>query len=165
MTAAGVFDPRSLIAVLNRHEVRYVVIGGIAAGVQGAIWATFDLDICYDRSLANLDRLAAALADVEARPVGLPLGVAAQLDARSLRAGDWWTLDTRLGRLDLLGQPAPGIGYDTLVATARTFSGAERYLVASIDDLIRMKAAANRPKDRLQLDLLKAVSEESKRKA
>jgi len=47
------FDPQALIAALNRHGVRYVVIGGIAGGVQGAIWATTDLDICYARGAGD----------------------------------------------------------------------------------------------------------------
>jgi hypothetical protein len=154
------FDPIGIVAVLNRHGVRYVVIGGIAAGVQGAIWATTDLDVCHSRSRANLRRLASALDDLEAAPVDVPPDVRVPLDERMLARGDIWTLSTRLGRLDCLVEPAPGLTYATLSERGRPFEGSETYLVASIDDLITMKRTAGRPKDLAQIDLLRAVSDE-----
>jgi hypothetical protein len=42
-----VFDPRPILGVLARHEVRFVVIGGIAASLQGSTTITNDFDICY----------------------------------------------------------------------------------------------------------------------
>ena len=165
MTRPAVFDPEGIIAILNRHRVRYVVVGGIAAGVQGAVWATADLDICYARTRANLDRLAGALRDLEAAPDPLPEGVTVRLDAAALGHGDLWTLATRLGRLDCLGEPAPGLGYDTLAERGRTIRGSsETYVVASFDDLIEMKRAAGRPKDLAQIELLRAAREETGRK-
>jgi hypothetical protein len=154
------FDPVGIIAILNRHAVRYVVIGGIAAGVQGAIWATTDLDVCHSRSRANLRRLANALEDLEAATADVPPDVKVPLDARMLARGDIWTLSTRLGRLDCIAEPAPGLTYETLSERGRPFEGSETYLVASIDDLITMKRTAGRPKDLAQLDLLRAVSDE-----
>jgi len=164
MTASAVFDPEGIIAVLNRHGVLYVVVGGIAAGVQGAIWATADLDVCYARTRANLGRLAAALRDLEAVPEPVPDGVTVKLDAVALGQGDLWTLATRLGRLDCLGEPAPGLGYVTLAERGRTIRGTtQTYVVASFDDLIEMKRAAGHPKDLVQIELLRAAREESRR--
>jgi hypothetical protein len=163
MASPAVFDPVAIIAVLNRHQVRFVVIGGIAAGVQGVVWATADLDICYARSRANVGRLAAALEDLEAHVVDEPPGVSVKLDARAIRGGDWWTLTTRLGRLDCLGEPAPGLTFETLVERGRTFEGSETYAVASFDDLIAMKRAAGRPKDLGQIELLRAAAKEARR--
>lgn len=120
---AAAFDPLAMIRILNEHGVRFVVIGGIAAGVQGAIWATTDLDITYARGRDDHKRLAAALTALEAEPVDLPPDVRVHLDARSLAAGDVWTLTTRYGRLDLLGEPAPGIDYNFLARRARTIHG------------------------------------------
>ncbi|HEY8767862.1 MAG TPA: hypothetical protein VIP09_11470 [Dehalococcoidia bacterium] len=162
MTARGAtaFDPLALIRVLNEHAVRFVVIGGIAAGVQGAIWATTDLDITYARGRDDHKRLAAALTALEAEPVDLPPGVTVHLNARSLAAGDIWTLMTRYGRLDLLGEPAPGINYTFLAKRARTIHGQQTYQVATIDDLIAMKRAAGRSKDLAQIELLRATAEE-----
>ena len=62
------FDPLALIRALNEHHVRFVVIGGIVAGVQGAIWATTDLDIVYARSRDDHVRLAADAVDPHRRP-------------------------------------------------------------------------------------------------
>ena len=166
MTGGGgaAFDPLGLIRILNDQGVRYVVIGGIAAGVQGAIWATADLDIVYARDPDNHERLERALADLNAVPIDLPADVKVILDARSLRAGHTWTLSTRLGRLDLLAESA-GLDYATLASRSRPFAGSERYLVASIEDLITMKVAAGRPKDAGQVELLRRVAEESRRDA
>jgi len=162
MTVAGEFDPGGLIAVLNRHGVEFVVIGGIAAGLQGAIWATADLDICHSRSQANLRRLATALADLEAVPVGVADQVVVPLDGRMLGRAEVWTLETRLGRLDCLAEPAAGLTFETLSERARWFEGSETYRVACINDLIAMKEAAGRPKDLVQADILRAVAEDSR---
>jgi hypothetical protein len=161
VTEPPVFDPLQLIATLNRHGVRFVVIGGIAAGVQGVVWATADLDVCYARSGANLQRLAAALADLEAAPAEPADGVTVHLDARALRNDDWWTLMTRFGRLDCVGEPAPGITYETLAERARTIRASQTYHVAAFEDLLAMKRAANRPKDIGQIELLRAAIEEA----
>ena len=159
--APAPFDPLAIIEVLNRHDVPFLVIGGIAAGVQGAMWATFDLDITYSRSRADLRRLAAALAELEAAPIDLVDGVQVHLDERSLSRGDIWTLGTRHGRLDLIAEPAPGLRYETLQPRARTIEGEQTYRVAAIADLIAMKRFANRPQDEGQIRLLRAAWEAS----
>jgi hypothetical protein len=155
------FDPLAIIEVLNRHGVPFLVIGGIAAGVQGAMWATFDLDITYGRSRDDLRRLAAALAELEATPIGLADGVQIHLDERDLVRGDAWTRTTRHGRLDLLAEPAPGLRYETLAPRARTIEGEQTYRVAGIADLIAMKRVANRPQDEGHIRLLRAAWEAS----
>jgi hypothetical protein len=160
MRGAAAFDPLAIIRVLKEHGVRFVVIGGIAAGVQGAIWATTDLDITYARGRDDHKRLAAALAALDAELVDLLQNAKVHLDARSLAAGNVWTLMTRYGRLDLLGEPAPGIDYDFLHGRARTIHGEQTYQVAAIHDLITMKRAAGRVKDMAQIELLRATAEE-----
>jgi hypothetical protein len=162
VTEAADFDPLAIIATLNRHDVRFVVIGGIAAGVQGVVWATADLDICYDRSRTNVERLAEALAELDAESADSPAGVTARLDARALRNGDWWTLMTRFGRFDCLREPAPGLTYEMLLKSARTIRASQTYQVAGFEDLLAMKRAANRPKDIGQIELLRAAIEEAR---
>jgi hypothetical protein len=155
------FDPLAIIEILNRHGTRYVVIGGIAAGVQGAMWATFDLDIVYSRDRDDLTMLAAALAELDARPISIENGVRVTLDERALRHGDVWTLTTRHGRLDLLGEPAPGLQFDALARRARMIEGQQRYRVASLADLIAMKRFAGRARDAGHIELLRAAWEAS----
>jgi hypothetical protein len=61
------FDPDALLEVLHRHDVRYVLIGGLAAALRGSAAPTFDVDITPDASVGNLTRLSAALTDLDAR--------------------------------------------------------------------------------------------------
>jgi hypothetical protein len=153
------YDPIPIIRLLTEYRVEFIVIGGLAAGVQGAEWLTRDVDIVYAQTRENYQRLASALQALDAEPVGLPRDVHLSPDARALRAGDLWTLSTRLGRLDLMREPAPGLSYEVLSGRARTIHGAETYRVASIDDLITMKQHAGRPKDIGHLEILRAVAD------
>ena len=54
-------DFGGLLATLTRHQVAFIVVGGAAAIAHGSARLTQDLDIVYDPSPVNLDRLADAL--------------------------------------------------------------------------------------------------------
>jgi hypothetical protein len=83
------------------------------------------------------------------------------LDARTLRAGSVFTLNSRLGRIDLLADPDPGLDYDMLMRNAIQIElFGVRVRAAGLDDLIAMKRAAGRPKDRIELEILGALREE-----
>ena len=161
MTEASVFDwTRSLLA-LSDGGVRFILIGGVAARVLGSPSLTSDLDICYARDKANLEALAAVLIGVHARLRGVKEKVPFRLDARTLAAGDSFTFETDLGDLDILGTPSGTTGYDDLVRDAEEIQvDGRKVLVASVDDLIRMKLAAGRPKDRVEVEILGALREE-----
>lgn len=155
------FDPLRLIQTLRRHEVRFVLIGGIAARLWGSPTVTNDLDLCYARDPENLERLATALRELGARLRGAPPDLPFLLDARTLAAGDAFTFVTDAGALDVMGFPAGSGGFDALGRTAEKMEiGGEPVLVAAIEDLIRMKEAAGRPKDRVELEILHALREE-----
>jgi hypothetical protein len=155
------FDPEGVIRLLGGHGVRYVLVGGLAAVTHGAPLVTRDVDICYARDADDLVRLAAALREVHAQPRGAERGLPFRLDARTLRAGDSFTLTTDLGPIDIIGTPAGTLGYVELARTAEPFSlFGYRVLVASVDDLIRMKRAAGRPKDLLAVEELGALRDE-----
>ncbi len=160
----GAFDPRELLATLVRHGVRFVLIGGLAGRLWGSPTVTNDLDICYARHPENLERLAAALQDLDARLRGVPADVPFQLDTETLAGGDHFTFVTRAGNLDCLGFPAGSGGHDRLRATAtRMDLGGMQVAVADLRDLIRMKQAAARPKDLIAVEVLKAVLDERQR--
>jgi hypothetical protein len=137
------------------------VIGGIAARLLGSPTVTADLDICYARDAETLERLARVLTRLDARLRGAPEGLPFRPDARTLAAGDQFTLTTSAGDLDLLGTPAGVAGYEELARTAERLDldGIE-VLVASVDDLIRMKRAVGRPKDLVELEILGALRDE-----
>ncbi|MEO8626135.1 MAG: hypothetical protein ABI452_05485 [Candidatus Limnocylindrales bacterium] len=155
------FDPAHVLRVLHAHGVRYVLIGGLAANVLGSPSATYDLDICYARDENNLAALALALTELHSRLRGAGEDVPFQIDARSLRNGDSFTFVTDAGPLDVLGTPSGTTGYDELAADATDVDllGVGVKVVA-IDKLMRMKAAAGRPKDRIELEVLAALKDE-----
>ncbi|HKR65166.1 MAG TPA: hypothetical protein VJZ00_15655 [Thermoanaerobaculia bacterium] len=156
------FDPRPALRVLLSHDVRFVVVGGIAGVLLGSPSLTFDLDICYDRGQKNLEALADALKELKATLRGAPADLPFLLDAKTLRMGDSFTFDTATGSLDCLGTPSGTTGYADLMKNAKQVEtvGGLRVWVASIDDLIRMKRAAGRPKDRIAVEILTALKEE-----
>jgi predicted nucleotidyltransferase len=147
---------------LDRNGVRYVVIGGLAAVLHGAPLLTLDVDICPSRDEENLERLARSLEEMQARiRTGDPDGVRFPFEAAFLRNVELLNLRTRFGDLDLSFIPAGTGGFADLVRNAvpMTIRGIA-VGVASLEDVIRSKAAANRPKDQRTLPVLRQLLEE-----
>lgn len=155
------FSFHRVLEVLAEHQVDYVLIGGLAALVLGSPVVTQDLDVCYARAAGNLDRLAAALQALHAHLRGAQPDLPFQLDGRTLALGDSFTFETDFGPFDILATPSGTRGYEQLVANATTvdFDGLS-VQVAHVDDLIRMKRAAGRPKDLAALPHLQALRDE-----
>ena len=150
---------------LERHDVDFVIIGGIAAGLWGSPTITQDLDICYSREPSNLERLAAALKELKARLRGVREWVTLKLDARTLAAGDHFMFATDAGDFDCLGTPTGTSGYEGLKKGAEQMDvDGLKVWVVSLDELIAMKRAAGRAKDRIEVEILVAVLEERRRR-
>ena len=156
------FDPLRALRTLVDRGVRFVLIGGYAGALRGSPVITGDVDVCYARDGENLERLAGALGVLDARLRGAPPDVPFRLDARTLRAGDHFTFTTSAGPVDILGTPAGTKGFADLDggATDEVIDGLT-IRVASIEDLIRMKRASGRAKDRIALEWLSAVRDEA----
>lgn len=155
------FQPAAVVGRLNRHGVRYVVIGGLAAVLHGSPSLTVDVDVCYASDPDNLRRLAAALQEAHGTLRGAPTDLPFVPDAITLSKGDAFTLLTDDGPLDVMATPAGTSGFDDLAANAERMEAfGQEFLVAGIDDLIRMKRAAGRPKDRVELEILGALRDE-----
>jgi hypothetical protein len=162
--SAVLFDPIPIFQLLTRHHVRFVLIGGFAGRLWGSNTITNDLDICYARDRPNLEALAAALREVGATLRGAPKDVPFLLNALTLERGDHFTFETRLGDLDCLGTPTGSKGFQELVdGSAEMVVDSVSVLVASLHDLIRLKRAAGRPKDLVEVEILAALREEIER--
>jgi hypothetical protein len=153
-------DAGAIVAVLEAHQVRYVLIGGLAAIVHGSPFNTEDLDLTPERSRDNLARLSAALRELGAktRAAELDEPLPFNHDADSLGAVMIWNLHTSAGILDISMKPSGTDGFDDLVRDASAVEVfGHRVLVASLADVVRSKQAANRPKDQRVLPTLREI--------
>jgi hypothetical protein len=150
------FDLRALLSALHAHDVRFVVIGGVAVGAHGYLRSTEDLDLVPDPSPANLRRLSTALEDLDST---MPTVQGRPFDpdkdgAVILRSGNV-TADTRFGGLDVV-QRLPGVpAYSELAedAVESDLLGVP-VSVCSLNRLREMKRRLSRPQDQVDLENL-----------
>jgi hypothetical protein len=158
--APAPLDPERLITTLARHGVRFILIGAVAARLQGFPRLTADLDITPARDEDNLARLASALRELDARVYteSVPEGLAFDCTASTLARADLWNLVTAAGRLDLAFSPSGTKGYADLARDAVPFEVYGVPLqVASLKDILRSKEAADRPQDRQDVLILREM--------
>ncbi len=167
MSSPAPLDPELLFTTLGKHRVAYVLIGALAARLQGFPRLTADADVTPARDRANLERLAVALRQLEAKvytesvPEGLPFDCSAAMLGRA----DLWNLVTAAGRLDIAFVPSGTAGFDDLARGAVRFEvyGVE-LLAASLDDIVRSKKAADRPQDRQDVLVIREMQRGRKRR-
>jgi hypothetical protein len=153
-------DPERLIRTLSRHRVRFVLIGALAARLHGFPRLTADADVTPATDKRNLERLAAALKDLDAKVYteSVPEGLPFDRSAAALSRAAMWNLVTSAGRLDIAFVPAGTKGYDDLARGAERFEAfGVRFLAASLDDIIRSKEATGRAKDEDDVVILRAL--------
>jgi hypothetical protein len=155
MTSAS-NTPR-LLEVLGRHDVEFIVVGLTAAVLQGAPVVTFDLDIVYARSPANIVKLLAALDEVDAVFRNTP-GRRIAPNESHLQSTGHKLLNTTLGPLDVLGTIDDDAGYEALLPdSVRLDVGDRSVLALGLARLIDVKQRAGRPKDLAVLPVLRAT--------
>ena len=152
-------DGHRIAEVLNRHHVKYVVIGGYAAELHEVpdLPPTRDIDVCPSTEPINLKRLSSALTELGAliRTDAVEGGLPFAHDAASLARADMWNLVCDAGELDITFKPSAG-GYDHLKTRAVTIDLiGEPVPVAAMEDVIASKTAAGRPKDLSALPILR----------
>ncbi|MCA1840742.1 MAG: hypothetical protein ABR507_06660 [Actinomycetota bacterium] len=146
-----------IIEALNRRRVKFLVIGGVAAILQGVpLPRTADLDVTPAADAAN-KKLAGALTDLEAklRVPGLDEGIEIALDERTFTGMVTMTFITRFGPFDICFLPDGTTGYDDLLEESIVIDRlGVKIPLASIEDIIRSKKAAGREKDAGHLVIL-----------
>jgi hypothetical protein len=153
------FDPRALLAALDRNYVPYVLVGGFARVIRGTDELTDGVDICPRLRSDDLERLGRALEELEAKRADRKRLV---LDEETLRSEPVLTLRTAKGELKVVPEPAgTRRGYDDLrrAATREHIGHGLRPDVASVPDLARMAAALGRERDLERLRELRRIME------
>ncbi len=152
-----------ILRVLVRHDVKFIVVGGVAAILQGAPLVTEDLDVVYLCSAGNNTRLADALAELGACYFD-PAGRGIEPDVSKLAALKMHLLQTRHGRVDVLRTVGKDLAFEDLAEKSRVFEIAELQVrVLDLETVIETKEHANRPKDRYQLLYLRQLLAETRR--
>lgn len=153
------FDPRAMLAALERNYVDYVLIGGLAQVLRGADAATAGVDICPSLAGANLERLDRATHQLDAKRIN---GESLLVTDETLGSEAVIELSTVAGTLQLVGSPAgaPKGFVDLRRAATREHLGQGiQPLVASAGDLARMAAALHRDQDITRLGQLRRIME------
>jgi hypothetical protein len=157
-----VTDFAKLLGALTEGQVRFIVVGGAAATAHGSARLTLDLDIVYERTEENVDRLIAALGPGEPYLRSAPRSLPFQWTPKTIRNGLNFTLATTWGDIDLLGEISGGGGYAELLPyTIMLDLFGHKCECLNLERLIFVKRAAGRPKDFDAVAELEAIQEQS----
>jgi predicted nucleotidyltransferase len=156
----------TILRDLRQREVQFIVVGGMAAVLNGAPVQTLDIDLVYSRDPANLDRLGKFLAEADAifriqperrlRP-----------NESHLAAGGHLNLLTRYGPVDLLGTIGKGLGFADLLPHAIEMDVGQGLAISVLDleTIIAVKEQLASEKDLAALPLLRRTLAEMKRRS
>ena len=154
----------AILETLHQHKIAFILVGGLAANLQGVAANTFDVDVVHARDGANIERLLAALQSMDAifriqperrfRP-----------DATHLSGRGHLNLLTRFGHLDVLCAIGGGRTYEDLLPHTEDMDlgGGVMARVLDLETQIAVKEEVGSAKDRAVLPLLRATLEEKKR--
>lgn len=151
-------DFSAVLEILAKHEVDFIVVGGVCAVLLGAPVATFDVDIVHSRTQANLRRLVAALDELGAHYRDhIPRRIAPSGDALS-KVGHH-LLATKHGPLDVLGAIGHEEDYGDLFGhtVSVEIDKGVRVDILDLATLIEVKEKTARPKDNYMLEILREM--------
>jgi predicted nucleotidyltransferase len=158
-------DFPKLLKALAEGGVEFIIVGGAAATAHGSVRLTLDLDVVYGRSPENIRRLVQALAPAQPYLRGAPKGLPFSWSEETLSNGLNFTLTTRLGAIDLLGEIIGGGGFETLKERSIWLEiFGHRCLCIDLDALIETKLAAGRPRDLETVAELELIRKEKERR-
>jgi hypothetical protein len=159
-----VTDYDTLIPLLVENEIEFIIVGGAAATAHGSSRLTLDLDIVYSRKQGNIARIVKALAPLKPYLRGAPIGLPFEWSVETLNKGLNFTLITTLGSLDLLGEIVGGGNYEKLhTETIKIEIAGVQCECISLQNLIKVKRAAGRPKDLEVIAELEQILDETRK--
>ena len=158
-------DFLEILRTLNEHAVKFIVVGGVGAVLQGAPISTFDLDIVHCRAVDNVQRLLSALETLDAH-YRMQRDRKLRPDASHLSSAGHQLLITRSGPLDLLGVIGHSHAYEDLVQHSHTMEAAPDcpIQVLTLEKLIEVKSETAGEKDLATLPILRRTLEEKRRR-
>ena len=153
---------RVILRTLAKHRVDFIVVGGIAAVLDG-VPAQTDLDIVHSRSADNLSRLVAALIELDAHCRFHPKHIAP--NESHLASPGRHLLMSNCGMLDVLGTAGKGRTYEDLIGHSpmMELEPDVSIHVLNLEMLITTKEKAARDKDLRMLPELRAALNETRR--
>jgi hypothetical protein len=143
-----VTDFKSLLEILADADVKFVVAGGFAASAHGSNRFTSDLDVVYQRTSENMTKIVKALAPFNPQARGAQPGIPFTRDERTLKMGLNFTLTTKIGWIDLLGEIAGAGDFKAILPKSEVFKLFDSDIrCLSLEPLIKAKRATGRKKD------------------
>lgn len=154
-------DFLAILRTLHEHRVDFIVVSGVAGVLHGAPISTFDLDLVHSRKPENVDRLLAALEELDAHD-RTSKSTKLKVTRAHLASAGHHLLLTEAGPLDLLGVIGHDRGYEDLLIQTIEMGVAEglRVRVLELASLIKIKEEAAREKDQAVLAILRRTLEE-----
>ena len=156
-------DFSALLLALHDAKVEFLVVGGIAAILNGTPVHTYDVDVVHRRTQENVERIMPVLETLDAVYRIQPERRLRPVRSALLSCGHQ-NLLTKFGPLDLLGEIGNGLGYEELLPRSKEILIAEnvRVRILNLETLIEVKERLNGEKDRAVLPLLRSTLERQK---
>ena len=153
----------AILVELRRHQVDFIVVGGIAAGLEGVPGSTLDLDVVHSRQPDNIARLLRALDSLEAT---YRTRRELKPDESHLASPGHQLLMTRFGPLDILGMIGRSRSYDDLLPHTHELEVGEglRVRVLNLETLIAVKEEVGGERDLAVLPIMRRTLEEKRRR-
>lgn len=154
----------AILQALRGWGVDFILVGGLAAVLNGAPVNTFDVDIVHSREPANVDRLLNVLKSLDA-VFRLQPERRLQPTAAHLSGPEHLNLITRCGPLDVLGTIGSGLAYEDLLPRSHQIDigGGTRIQILDLETLIALKESLGGEKDRAVLPVLRRTLEEKRK--
>jgi hypothetical protein len=153
-----------MLRALQDGSVDFILVGGLAAVLNGAPVNTFDIDVVHSRDPANVDRLLRVLDALDA-VFRMQPERRLKPDVSHLVSSGHLNLVTRYGPLDVLGMIGPDLGYEELLPHSAEMEIGDGLHVRVLDlqTLIAIKEQLGGDKDRAMLPVLRRTLEEKRR--